>query len=333
MSFKSINPFNQELLEVFPMDTDSDVSHKLQQAQQAYAAWRNTSLNLRSDLFMRLALLLREQKEQHAQLISLEMGKVLKESRAEVEKCAWVCEYYAEHAEGFLARENMDSDAQLSYVRYDPIGAILGIMPWNFPYWQFFRYAAPTLMAGNVTLLKHAPNVPQCAKAIETLFQEAGFPDGTVQNLFVYVSQVPDVIESDVVQGVTLTGSTRAGSAVAAIAGRNIKKSVLELGGSDAFIVLADADLDKAAQMAVASRMLNAGQSCIAAKRWMVESSIADDFANRVQQHVEALVQGDPMDATTTTGPMARADLAKGLYKQLDGIPERRSDFAGWGSL
>ena len=318
MSFKSINPYNQELLEIFPMDTDSEVSVKLERASQAYASWRKTSLTQRKDLFLTLARLLRDQVDSHARIISSEMGKVLKEAQSEVEKCAWVCEYYAEQGESFLAQEEMASDAQLSYVRYDPIGAILGIMPWNFPYWQFFRYAVPTLLTGNVTLLKPAPNVPQCAKAIAGLFQEAGFPEGVMQNLFVYVSQVPDVIESAVVQGVTLTGSTRAGAAVAAIAGRNIKRSVLELGGSDAFIVLADADLEKAAQMAVASRMLNAGQSCIAAKRWLVEASVVDDFATRVQKQVHALIQGDPMAPETTTGPLARKDLAQGLYTQLD---------------
>ncbi len=317
MSFKSINPFNQELLEEFPVETDQEISYKLELASKAYKDWRKISLTQKSELFLKLNQLLLSGRDRYARTMSLEMGKSIREARAEIEKCAWVCKYYAEEGPGFLAPVGLPSDAQKSYVRFDPIGAVLGIMPWNFPYWQVFRYAVPTLMAGNVTFLKHAPNVPQVSKQIERLFLEAGFPEGVFQSLHIFVSDVPDVIGSKLVQGVTLTGSERAGSSVASIAGKNIKKTVLELGGSDPFIILEDADLEKAADTAVKARMLNAGQSCIAAKRFIVLDSVRDAFTSLVHQKIKVLKQGDPLSEETDIGPMARKDLAQNLEKQL----------------
>jgi succinate-semialdehyde dehydrogenase/glutarate-semialdehyde dehydrogenase len=257
-------------------------------------------------------------RDELAYTITLEMGKILKEAKAEVEKCATSCRYYAENAERFLAEENMPSGASKSYVRYDPIGAILAIMPWNFPYWQVFRFATPYLMGGNVALLKHAPNVCGTALAIEKIFLEAGYPEGVFQTLIIDVDTVPYIIDQNIVQGVTLTGSEFAGSKVAELAGRSIKKSVMELGGSDAFIVLEDADMQKAAEVATSSRMQNAGQSCIAAKRFIVVSKAVNDFMNAFEEQIKKLNQGDPFDENITTGPLARIDLAEKLENQLE---------------
>ncbi len=317
MSFKSINPYNQEVLEEFSAESDREIAAKLDKASAAYRDWRKTDLQRRSDLFIRLGELLSSGRDRYARTMSLEMGKSIREARGEIEKCAWACKYYAEEGPGFLEPEDKPSDATYSYVRFDPIGAVLGIMPWNYPFWQVFRYAVPALMAGNVTLLKHAPNVPQVARQLEKLFLEAGFPEGVFQSLIIFVSDVADVIGSNIVQGVTLTGSGRAGSSVASIAGKKIKKTVLELGGSDPFIVLADADLEQAAETAVKARMQNAGQSCIAAKRLIVVEEIHDEFTTLIHRKIDALVQGDPLEEKTDVGPMARKDLAQELHRQL----------------
>ncbi len=317
MVFKSINPYTDQIIQEYPTLTDAEVGYRLETSEKAFHSWKSTSFAQRADLFMKVAKILREKKEEFARTITLEMGKAITEAKGEVEKCAWVCEYYAENAEDFLKDEYIESDAQKSFVSYEPIGAVLAIMPWNFPFWQVFRFAAPYLMAGNVGILKHAPNVNACSLAIESIFKEAGFPEGVFQSLIIDVDLVPKILEADIVQAATLTGSEKAGASVAALAGQNIKKTVLELGGSDPFIVLPDADVAKAAQVAVQSRMLNAGQSCIAAKRFMVFDSIKDEFTAKVHQHIKALKTGDPLNEETTTGPLARIDLAENLSRQV----------------
>jgi succinate-semialdehyde dehydrogenase/glutarate-semialdehyde dehydrogenase len=257
------------------------------------------------------------QRDQYAKLITLEMGKPLRESRGEVEKCADVCNYYAQNAEVFLRDEPVATDAGKSYVAYYPLGTVLAIMPWNFPFWQVFRAAAPALMAGNALLLKHAPNVPQCALAIQAIFHDSGLPEGLLTSMMIEVGQVDEVIASPHVHAVTLTGSEAAGRSVAASAGQNLKKCVLELGGSDPFIVLHDADLELAVKMAVASRFLNCGQSCIAAKRFILVPEIADEFLRQFKIAIESLNIGDPMLDATQIGPMARQDLRATLHSQV----------------
>lgn len=251
-------------------------------------------------------------------MMTLEMGKLIKESQAEVEKCAWVCDYYADHAAGFLADESIATDAASSYVAYQPLGTVLAVMPWNFPLWQVFRFAVPALTGGNTGVLKHASNVPRCALAIEQVFHDAEIPDGVFRTLMISASQVAKVIADPRIHAVTLTGSEPAGKKVAACAGENLKKTVLELGGSDAFIILEDADLEEAVKNAVASRFLNAGQSCIAAKRFIVIDSVADEFVKRFRDAAEKLTMGDPLDESTTLAPMARVDLRDELHQQVD---------------
>ncbi|MDH5436607.1 MAG: NAD-dependent succinate-semialdehyde dehydrogenase, partial [Gammaproteobacteria bacterium] len=256
-------------------------------------------------------------KEELAQIITLEMGKLIGEARAEIEKCISGCEYYAEQGPVFLKDESIATDAGKSFVAYQPLGTVLAVMPWNFPFWQVFRFAAPALIAGNTAVLKHASNVPQCAIAIEKLFIEAGFPQGVFQTLLIPASLVSLVIEDPIIKAVTLTGSEAAGKKVASLAAVNLKKSVLELGGSDAFVVLEDADLDRAVKTAVMARFLNAGQSCIAAKRFIVVETIANEFIERFKCEVEKLTIGDPASETTTLAPMARHDLRDELHEQV----------------
>ncbi|HEY9008674.1 MAG TPA: NAD-dependent succinate-semialdehyde dehydrogenase [Ohtaekwangia sp.] len=314
---KSIHPFDQSVIEEFPLHTVHDIRAKLDKAALAFSLWKKTTVKQRSEMLLHVAAVLRKNKEEYARIITWEMGKVISEARAEVEKCAVGCEYYAHNAENFLADRMVKTEAKRSFVAYQPIGAILAIMPWNFPFWQVFRYAAPALTAGNVGLLKHASNVTKCSTTIEKIFHEAGYPDGVFQSLIIESSSVEQILESPIVQGVALTGSEIAGSKVGAIAGKNIKKSVLELGGSDPFIVLDDADLDLTVKIATQSRMQNAGQSCIAAKRFIVLDAIKDEFIDRFKKSIEALKQGNPFDEQVTTGPLARVDLADDLDKQL----------------
>jgi succinate-semialdehyde dehydrogenase/glutarate-semialdehyde dehydrogenase len=316
--FKSIHPFDQSPLEEFSIMNPSEIQAALDRSSKAFKNWRRTSFSGRSALMLNVASLLRKNKETYARHITLEMGKVITEARVEVEKCAAGCEYYAQHAETFLADEVIKTEASRSFVACQPTGTILAIMPWNFPFWQVFRFALPALMAGNVALLKHAPNVTRCSLLIEEIFREAGLPEGVFQSLVIDVDQVERIIQSPVVQGVALTGSEFAGSQVAAIAGKNIKKSVLELGGSDPFIVLPDADLEKTIRIAVQSRMQNAGQSCIAAKRFIVMASIKEAFVAGFERSIRALKQGNPMEDGVTTGPLARTDLAEKLEQQLN---------------
>lgn len=317
MIFKSINPFSQEVIAEHEVLTDIQLNKKLQLSENAFKKWKTTSFQERAGKMQNLAHVLRENKGKLGLLITNEMGKILPESIAEVEKSAGNCDFYAENAEQMLKDEYYDTPFKSMSV-YDPMGAVFAIMPWNYPFWQVLRYAAPAIMAGNVTLLKHAPNVIGCAKAIESAFLEAGFPEGIFQQISIDIPQVESVIASDIVCGVTLTGSEIAGSSVASLAGKHIKKSVMELGGSDAFIILNDADLEKAATVATQSRMLNAGQACICAKRFIVTEKVADEFAALFAQKVQLLQQGNPLQEGIQMGPLARLDLADKLAEQLE---------------
>lgn len=314
---RSVNPFDQSVIGEFPEDDAQTIQKKIATAAETFRSWKRVNFSQRASLMKNAGDRLRSNKDKYATIISKEMGKVLREAEGEIEKCANACDYFAEQAEGFLKDQVIGTDATKSFVCYQPLGPVLAIMPWNFPFWQVFRFAIPSLMAGNVGLLKHASNVSQCSLAIESIFREAGFPEGAFQSLLVDSKKVEDIIAHDRVAAVTLTGSEFAGTKVAAAAGKNLKKTVLELGGSDPFIVLEDADLDLAAQVATHSRMQNAGQSCIAAKRFIVVGSVREAFLERFKKNVDALRQGNPMVETTTTGPLARVDLAEDLEKQM----------------
>jgi len=317
LTYESRNPYTGKLLRRYPTLGPTQVARRLALAARAAARWRTTTFAERAAVLHRAAALLRERQDELARLMALEMGKPLRDGRAEAQKCASCCDYYAEHAEGFLADEEIKTDAGRSYLSYAPLGVMLAVMPWNFPLWQVVRFAAPALMAGNVGLLKHAPNVPQCALALEKLLHDAGLPTGAFQSLFVTNEQVAELLADDRVRAATLTGSERAGAAVAAAAGQHIKKTVLELGGSDPFIVLADADLELAARTAAQARLINAGQSCIAAKRFIVVRSAQREFTRRLVGHLRELRYGDPLADTTDYGPLARPDLADQLAAQV----------------
>lgn len=317
MVFQSINPHDGSVVNEFTALTEQELATKLVLSAEAFTKWRNVPLMERSNLMVKAGEVLREKGEEYARMITLEMGKPISESRAEVAKCAWVCDYYAENAEAFLAPEMIETDASKSFVRHDPIGAVFAVMPWNFPFWQVFRFAAPTLTAGNVGLLKHAPNVFGCAEMIEDVFRLAGFPEGVFQNLIVHHNTTETIVSNDIVQAVTLTGSERAGSAVAAVAGKYMKRSLLELGGNNAFIVLEDANIDEAVKTALAARMLNCGQSCIAAKRFILLEDIYDEFVSKFIEGVEKMPSGNPLHEATKVGPLARKDLADQLQQQV----------------
>lgn len=315
--FTSINPFTQETIAEYTAHTPAEIEQKLQQGHKAWQELLEVPLEQRRQWMMQVAQSMKDQVDTHAALITQEMGKTLKEARAEVLKCATSAEYYAENIADMLQHKPILSDAYKSYVSYESKGIVLAIMPWNFPYWQVFRFAIPNILAGNTGLLKHASNVSGCALAIEKIFSESNFPAGTFQSVLVSSKDIAPIIADPRVQGVTLTGSTPAGKSVAALAGKHIKKTVLELGGSDPFIVLKDADLEAAAKTAVQGRMQNAGQSCIAAKRWIVEKEIVPAFTEAVKRIIQELKQGDPTLESTTMGPMARPDLADDLARQL----------------
>ncbi len=317
MEFKSINPYNGQEVGKYTAFTEMELADKLTKSQDAFESWRKVPLSERCRLLKKAGQVLRDNVEEYAQMITLEMGKPIKESRSEVNKCAWVCDYYAENAEAFLANETITTDAAKSFVRHDPIGSVLAIMPWNFPFWQVFRYAAPTLTAGNTGLLKHAPNVFGCARQIEEVFTRAGYPSYVFQNLIVHHDQTEKIISHETVKAITLTGSEKAGSAVAEISGRHIKKTVLELGGNNAFIVWEDADIDKSVKIALTARMLNCGQSCIAAKRFILVEGVYDEFVTKFTKAVKQLKSGDPLEENTTIGPLARLDLADQLNMQV----------------
>lgn len=317
MSFLSMNPYTGETLAQFANWDEAQIDAALTQVARVSPSWRSLSISQRAQHLQNVAKVLRRQKQALARTITLEMGKLLREAEAEVEKCALVCEYYAEKSEAFLADQTIESDAKRSYVAFQPLGTVLAVMPWNFPFWQVFRFAAPALMAGNTGVLKHAANVPQCALAIERIFLEAGLQEGVFRTLMVKAGQVERIIADERIHAVTLTGSEAAGRSVAAAAGKHLKKTVLELGGSDAFIVLEDADIPKAVQGAVTSRFLNAGQSCIAAKRFIVIDAIADEFVDAFAAVCRQMVIGDPMSNDTQLAPMARSDLRDELHQQV----------------
>jgi succinate-semialdehyde dehydrogenase / glutarate-semialdehyde dehydrogenase len=317
-SVSSINPATGELLREFDQHSEKEVESKLELAERTYRDHRKTPFSERSRNMVRAAEILEKEKDSFARTMTSEMGKTLKSAVQEAEKCATGCRYYAENAERFLADEQVKTNAMRSFIRYQPIGPVLAVMPWNFPFWQVFRFAAPALMAGNVGLLKHASNVPQCALAIEDIFRRAGFPEGAFQTLLIGSKRVEAVITDPRVMAVTLTGSVGAGSNVAAVAGKHIKKSVLELGGSDPFIVMQSADLDRAISTAVQARVINNGQSCIAAKRFIVDNKIASEFERKFVERMAALKVGDPMDAATDVGPLATIDVLEGLEEQVN---------------
>lgn len=316
---KSINPYTGKILAEYHPLSEKEIKEKLSAGSVAFSIWKETEFTDRAKLMNNAARVLKDRREKYAEIISLEMGKVLKESLAEVDKCALVCEYYANNAEEFLKPEPINlPEGKKAKVIHQPLGTVLAVMPWNFPFWQVFRFAAPTIMAGNVGLLKHASNVPQCSLAIEEVFTEAGFPEGVFQSLLIDSQATTKLIEDDRIKAVTLTGSEKAGAAVASTAGKHIKKSLLELGGSDPFIVLKDANIKNAAETAVKARMINFGQSCIAAKRFIVEEEIYEDFLTLFVEHFRKLKQGDPMDDASDFACMARPDLAKELYEQVN---------------
>ncbi|HEX7051155.1 MAG TPA: NAD-dependent succinate-semialdehyde dehydrogenase [Longimicrobiales bacterium] len=317
MPIESINPTTGEVVERFAELSDADLDARLARAEAAFQRHRRTPFAERAERMMRVAAIFEEEAEALGRLMTEEMGKPIGAAVAEAKKCAWACRYYAEHAERHLADEVIETDAERSFVRYLPLGPVLAVMPWNFPFWQVIRFAAPALMAGNVGLLKHASNVPRCALALEDLFLRAGFEEGVFQTLLVGVEKVPTILDDPRVRAATLTGSTGAGSAVASRAGKRVKKTVLELGGSDPFIVMPSVDLDAAVRTAVQARVINNGQSCIAAKRFIVHEDVADAFEERYVAGMEALRVGDPMDPETDVGPLATAEIVEGVDRQV----------------
>ena len=317
MRYVSIDPHTGEQNESFPTLEPADLRAALAHAEKAFHSWRRTPLEERAAVLRRAAVRVRVGAPYHATLMAREMGKPVAAGRSEAEKCAWACEYYAQHASAFLADEPTATDATLSYVSYRPLGPILAIMPWNFPYWQVFRFTAPALMAGNTVLLKHAPNVPGCARRLERLLADAGLPEGCFQSLFLTNQQAGAVIRNRRVRAVTLTGSVGAGRSVARQAGARIKKAVLELGGSDPYLVFEDADVEAAATACVQSRLVNSGQSCIAAKRFIVLASVRDDFVDAVVERMRAARVGSPLEEATEVGPQAREDLRAKLHEQV----------------
>ncbi|SFF92123.1 MULTISPECIES: NAD-dependent succinate-semialdehyde dehydrogenase [Salegentibacter] len=317
MEFYSTNPYNGEQVGKYTAQKEGETIEVLNNSGKAFKEWKKTSLSYRTDLLKKAGQVLRDNVEEYARMITREMGKPISESRSEVNKCAWVCDYYAENASDFLQQEEIKTDATHSYVRHDPLGSVFAIMPWNFPFWQVFRFAAPTLTAGNTGVLKHAPNVFGCAIKIEEVFEKAGYPKSVFQNLIVHHDQTELIIAHEAVQAVTLTGSEAAGSAVAQLSGKYIKKSLLELGGNNSFIVWEDADIERAVKTAVSARMLNCGQSCIAAKRFILLEGIYDEFVSKFKAAVSELQSGDTMEDATQVGTLARKDLADQLQSQV----------------
>lgn len=317
MPQQSINPATGEMIQVFPDISREAAARNIEKSHQVFSDWKNAGFAGRSRCLRAAAAVLRNESDRYAQIMVSEMGKPVRQAASEVEKCAWVCDYYAENGEELLNSRIISTDAHKSYMAYEPLGVILAIMPWNFPFWQVFRFAAPALMAGNTVLLKHASNVPMCSLAIEEIFTQAGFPQHCFKSLLASSSDVDSIIADKRIRGVSLTGSDAAGRKVAAAAGKYLKKCVLELGGSDPFIVLPDADMDKAVAKAVESRMINNGQSCIAAKRFILHNSIADEFTEKFVSRVSRLKTGDPMDENNELGPVAREDLLEELNRQV----------------
>ena len=317
MPIQTLNPATERIEKTFAEDSEEIISEKITRAQKAFESWRNVALEERSTLLYKVADLLEERKDAYAILIAREMGRPVTAGKGEIVKCAWVCRYYAQNAESMLEQEIIMSDAAKSYARFDPLGIVCAVMPWNFPFWQVFRFAAPALMAGNVGLLKHASNVPQCAQAIESIFSDAGCPDGIFQTMFISSSRVEMVIADPRVMAVTLTGSEGAGSAVAAAAGKYLKKSLLELGGSDPFLIFPDCDMQSVARVASAARLRNAGQTCVAAKRFIVHRQVVEEFLEFFKKDFEEYVVGDPLDGATQMGPLASEAILEEIEYQV----------------
>ena len=319
MSMESENPATTETVDSYETLDDEEIDARLEVASDAFGTWSERSVTEREGYIAEAAAVLRENRDEYAELMTEEMGKPVSQARSEVDKCAWACDYYAENADEFLADEAIGGEVGTeTFVSYEPLGVVLAVMPWNFPFWQVFRFAAPHLTAGNVGVLKHASNVPGCAKAIEDVFREAGYPDGVFSSLLVETDQTESIVRDDRVAAATLTGSTGAGSAVAETAGSEIKKSVLELGGSDPFVVLDDAPIDRACEVAADARTVNSGQSCIAAKRFIVVDDVYDEFLEGFVDQMESLTVGDPTDDDTDVGPQAREDLVETLHEQVE---------------
>jgi len=317
MAIEAINPVDGSLLGRYEETPPQEVLGTIRMAHRAYQDWKRTSFSHRAELMGKAAVILRDRAREFGELMTREMGKPISGAVAEAQKCAWVCEYYAQIAEKALAERQVKTDATRSFVAFRPIGVVLAVMPWNFPFWQVFRFAAPNLMAGNAGILKHASNVPGCALAIEEVFREAGFPEGLFRTLLISGSRVDGVIENPMVRAVTLTGSTPAGRAVAAKAGRELKKTVLELGGSDPYVILEDADLELAASTCATARLINSGQSCIAAKRFIVVRAVRKEFEAKFRAVMAAARMGNPMEEDTVVGPQAREDLRDELHGQV----------------
>ena len=330
--YTSKNPYTGEILGTYPFIDQRALDQKLERAVKAFGKWRREPLPGRLGLIDQLGTLLLDRREELSMEMTAEMGKPITQALAEIEKCAWLCRYYVENAEDHLAPRFVDTDASSSFVRYDPLGPVLAIMPWNYPFCQVFRFAVPALAAGNTALVKHAPNVGGCAGRIENLFEEAGFPPGVFQNLYIAEAQVSDVIASPGIRAVTLTGSTRAGKAVGALSGEHLKKMVMELGGSNALIVFPDADLEQTLKTCLEARFQNTGQSCIAGKRLLLHADIAAEFSSRLLAGVEKLSCGDPMDPETYIGVLAREDLAENLQEQMQKSLKMGAELAFGGS-
>ncbi len=314
---QSVNPYTGEVIQEFGLLTEQKINEELALSRKTFSAWRAVPVSERSSYVRKLAGHLREEKRSYAELMTREMGKAVRESLGEIEKCAWLCDYYAENAPKFLETEYIKTEAMKSYVTFEPLGIVLAIMPWNFPFWQAFRFGIPAICAGNVVVLKHASNVPGCALAIEDSFKKAGFPDHVFKTLLIDAKAALNIIDGDKVDAVSLTGSNKAGEEVGARAGGKVKKIVMELGGSDPFIVLDDADIEKAGRTAVSARMINAGQSCIAAKRFIIHEKAAEEFSRHFLARLKELKLGDPMDEATDIGPVAKTDILNSLKDQL----------------
>ncbi len=315
---QSINPANLQLIKTFHSMLPSEVNNILELTNSAFEEWKVTSFSLRSKLMMNAAAVLKAKREEYSKLMTIEMGKPIAQSRAEVDKCAWVCEYYAENAEKFLSDELIAAEASKSFVAFQPLGIVLAVMPWNFPFWQVFRFTAPALMAGNAGILKHASNVSGCAIAIEEVFRESGFPENLFRTILVPSSQMEEVIKDEKIKAVTLTGSVPAGKAVAKTAGSVLKKTVMELGGSDPYVILEDADLEMAADTCVTARLINGGQSCIAAKRFIVVDKVYNEFEKLFVEKMKSKKMGDPFDESNHIGPQASVSLRDELHQQVE---------------
>jgi len=323
MAIQTINPARGTVEKTFNKYSSERILTIIEEADKAFLLWRETDFRTRKKLLNNAAEVIRNKKEEYAQIITIEMGKPITQSIAEVEKCAWVCNYYADNAESFLINEHITTDASESYVEFNPLGIILAVMPWNFPFWQVFRFAAPTIMAGNVALLKHSSNVPMCALTIDQIFRNAGFPNFVFSTLLIESADVKEVIDHPLIKAATLTGSEPAGRKIASSCGKKLKKTVMELGGSDPFIVLNDAEIKEAVSSAVKARLINNGQSCIAAKRFIVEEGVYDKFKGKFIEEMENVKVGDPMDESTALGPIAREDLLYELDSQVKASIEK----------